>query len=372
MNFPYDLFDRGKIDKRRYDKKLRNILKSRLPAIIAKENIITGKHGKKVKVTIDLLEVWQFKYSKNGKSVGMGGKGLSPGDYITQGEKVPGLPGQEPQGQVYEREFTLSELIDIMLEDLNLPNLDDKKQAINEAESYELHARSRHGGMNFIDKRQTFKEFLKRLVAQHKIDQNVENQIITNEDMRFKSFVSRHKEILSAVIFFMLDASGSMDYDTLYLVKAFFFYLNEFLKRKYDFVEREFLSHDTEAYIEPDEESFFKRAGAGGTCSSSIFLKAQEIIREKYSPLTWNIYLFYFSDGENFEGDMPLAVKAVKELLPLVNFIGYGEIRTDNSYYTGPLFSQFLKELEGDKLSVVTVRGKSDVYNALQAFLKGV
>lgn len=372
MKFPYDLFDRGKIDKRRYDKRLRDIIKSRLPAIISKENIITGKRGKKVKISVDLLEVWQFKYGKNGKSVGMGGGNLTPGDYITQGEWIPGLPGQEPAGQVYEQEFTLSELIDIMLEDLNLPNLDDKKHAVNESESYELQARARHGGMHFIDKRQTFKEFLKRLVAQHKINQRVENQVITNEDMRFKSFIPRNKEILSAIIFFLLDASGSMDYETLYLVKAFFFYLNEFLKRKYDFVEREFLSHDTEAYIEPDEESFFKRAGAGGTCSSSVFLKTKELIDEKFPPSYWNIYLFYFSDGENFEGDMPLAVKAVKDILPQVNFIGYGEIRTDNSYYTGPLLSKFLKELGSEKLKIVTVRGKTDVYDALQIFLKEV
>jgi len=371
VSFPYDLFDRGKIDKARYDRKLRDRLKKKLPSILARESIITERRGKKIKVKIELLENWKIKYGKEGKGVGMGGRGMKEGDYIATGEAVPGLPGQEPVGQVYEDEFTLQELIELMFEDLNLPHLEEKRRAKEEIESHRLEARTRKGMMRLIDKRQTFKEYLKRMHVQER-EEEVGKEPLVNEDLRFRTFVRREKEVLNAVIFFVLDASGSMDNETLYIVKAFFFYLNEFLKKKYDYVERVFISHDTDAYIEPSEESFFKRSGAGGTMSSSAFKKVIEVVRQRYNPKEWNIYVFYFSDGENFEGDMDEAQKKVTELLDFVNLMGYGEIRLETSYYAARLLSYYLSRINHPRLIICQVKGKEDVVKAMETFLKKV
>lgn len=368
MSFFYDLFDRGRIDKEKHDRRLREAIKRALPGVIAKEDIITAKGNKKVKITIRALDHWRFKYGKEGPGVGSGGQDVQPGDPIQSDAEgdVARLPGQDPGEQVYEEEFTLDEIINMMLEDLGLPFLEEKPRARRPETKHELLARSRKGEMGFLDRRRTFKEYLKRKVIQNLSD---EEAVITNRDFRFKAFKAQQQEILNAVVFFTMDASGSMSEEILYYVKAFFFYLHRLLERKYEFVEKVFVTFDTQAYLEPSERDFFSRVGSGGTKVSSAFRLISDLTQDLYRPEDWNIYIFLFSDGENWIEDNPLVVEQVEKLLEQgVNLIGYGEITVDSPGAWEKL-SHALSAIDHPRLVTATIGGKEDLYFALRKFL---
>ena len=78
--------------------------------------------------------------------------------------------------------------------------------------------------------------------------------------------------------------------------------MTRFLRTKYETVEIEFIAHHTEAKVVTEEE-FFSKGESGGTICSSAYLKALELIEEKYNPARYNIYPFHFSDGENMTTD---------------------------------------------------------------------
>ena len=101
---------------------------------------------------------------------------------------------------------------------------------------------------------------------------------------------------------FIMDVSGSMDNTKKYLARSFFFVLSRFIRRKYNNVAFEFISHTTTAK-NVNEYEFFHKGESGGTYISSGINAAIDLIKEKYNPGVWNIYPFYASDGDNWSED---------------------------------------------------------------------
>ena len=99
-----------------------------------------------------------------------------------------------------------------------------------------------------------------------------------------------------AVIFFVMDVSGSMTKSKKFLARSFFFLLYQFLNHRYSSVDVVFISHTAEAK-EVNEQQFFTQAPSGGTLVSTGLKKAEEIIEKRYHPNNWNIYTFYCGDG---------------------------------------------------------------------------
>ena len=88
------------------------------------------------------------------------------------------------------------------------------------------------------------------------------------EDLKYKHIDIKKKPITNAVIFFIMDVSGSMDTEKKFLARSFFFLLYQFLRYRYDFIDLVFISHSTEAH-EVSEDDFFKKSSTGGTFISS-------------------------------------------------------------------------------------------------------
>src|SRR5690606_7230992 len=107
--------------------------------------------------------------------------------------------------------------------------------------------------------------------------------------------------------------------------RSAFFWMNRFLKRKYEQVEIVYLAHHTEAK-EVTEEEFFTRGESGGTICSSVYQKTLDIIEERYSADEWNIYPFHFSDGDNLTSDNERCVKLIEKLMDICNMFCYGEV----------------------------------------------
>jgi hypothetical protein len=144
--------------------------------------------------------------------------------------------------------------------------------------------------------------------------------------------------------------------------------MTRFLRSKYETVEIEFIAHHTEAKV-VSEEDFFSKGESGGTLCSSAYLKALELIKQKYNPARYNIYPVHFSDGENMSTDNEKCLNLVQELMKLSSMFGYGEVNQHNRFST--LMYNY-KKIEDQKFRYYILRHKSDVYEALKSFFQKV
>ena len=149
---------------------------------------------------------------------------------------------------------------------------------------------------------------------------------LDSTDLRYNLHVKRPVPTSQAVMFCLMDVSGSMDQATKDMAKRFYLLLYMFLKRHYERTEVVFIRHHTTAR-EVDEHDFFYSRETGGTVVSSALKLMKQIVDDRYSPDTWNIYAAQASDGDNWNDDSPLCGKFLSEdLLPLLQYYAYIEI----------------------------------------------
>jgi len=145
-------------------------------------------------------------------------------------------------------------------------------------------------------------------------------------DLRFRSRVKVPVPTSKAVMFCLMDVSGSMDEGRKELSKRFFILLYLFLTRHYEKIDLVFIRHHTQAQ-EVDEENFFHARETGGTVVSSALVLMEEIIRARYNPSEWNIYGAQASDGDNWHHDSGRCRELLGEkLLPLVRYYAYVQV----------------------------------------------
>jgi uncharacterized protein len=145
-------------------------------------------------------------------------------------------------------------------------------------------------------------------------------------DLRFRSRVKVPVPTTKAVMFCLMDVSGSMDEGRKELSKRFFILLYLFLTRHYDKIDLVFIRHHTQAQ-EVDEENFFHARETGGTVVSSALVLMDEIIKARYSPTEWNIYGAQASDGDNWHHDSGRCRELLTEnLLPACRYFAYVQV----------------------------------------------
>lgn len=423
----WELSQRGLRDAARHREKIRESIQKNIADIISDASIVTRKKGQIVKVPIRGLKSYQFVYkrdSSGGTGVGQG-EG-DEGDVIGRQLEQDGQPGQagdQPGVDYLETEIDIEELIEMMLEDLGLPNL--KKKAFVETaipKGWKYDSIEKSGIIAHLDKKRSLKEAVRRtaafvgeliqrtgqpeedcrkaltaargdllqaeqLLREGKHLAEGEDVIhLYSEDLRFRTLEMDVEYESNAVVFAMMDVSGSMGTMKKYLARSFFFWLVEFLKQIYNQVQIRFIAHTTEAKL-VDEHEFFHKGESGGTFCHSAYDLALHLVETEYSPEKWNIYPFHFSDGEDFE-PLKTAAAAKKLMERGVNMLGYGEIQADD-YNTSYLMKTFAQELHLKKEYLdrtdfevflgteaatpfvgAVLKDKSHVYLALKAFLK--
>jgi uncharacterized protein len=145
-------------------------------------------------------------------------------------------------------------------------------------------------------------------------------------DLRYRSRVKTPVPTSKAVMFCLMDVSGSMDEGRKELSKRFFILLYLFLTRHYEKIDLVFIRHHTQAQ-EVDEENFFHARETGGTVVSSALVLMEEIIKARYSPSEWNIYGAQASDGDNWHHDSGRCRELLGDkLLPLVRYFAYVQV----------------------------------------------
>jgi uncharacterized sporulation protein YeaH/YhbH (DUF444 family) len=145
-------------------------------------------------------------------------------------------------------------------------------------------------------------------------------------DVRFNAFTEQPVPTSQAVMFCLMDVSGSMGEREKDLAKRFYMLLHLFLKRRYDKVDIVFIRHTHDAQ-EVDEQEFFYSRQSGGTIVSTALEKMLEIQKERYATADWNIYAAQASDGYTQSGDARRCVEMLNnDIMPLCQYYAYIEI----------------------------------------------
>ena len=377
--------DRSARDRARHRQKIRDSIRDNIADILSEESIIGRDKDKIIKVPIRSIKEYRFVYGDNAPGVAQGDGDAKPGDVVQKGK--PGDPdasgeaGNTPGVDAFETDVTLEELIDIMFEDLELPEL--QRKALKKVESNDAMKRRgvrKEGIRARLDKRRTAKNRIKRKLAVSKTDFNDGEEHEAREgqedlfpfhrdDMRYYRIVPDTKLQSNAVVICIMDTSGSMGTVKKYLARSFYFLLYQFVRLKYEQVELVFIAHHTEAK-EVSEQEFFHKVESGGTYISSGYNKALEVINNRYHPSLWNIYAFHCSDGDNFYSDNDKALEAANELCDVCNLFGYGEIKPSGAaYYSGSMLEIF-RPIDKANFQAIVIEKKEDLWDGLRAFLQ--
>src|SRR5579862_4342098 len=318
----YDLFSRGARDWLRHDEKVRESVRKHLPQIVSGADVI-NEGSRTVRVPVRMLEHYHFRLRRPEEQQGAGQGKAKPGDVFSDPSKQRG-PGEKGSGGQDEGEvqllleFKIDDIVDWLWEEMQLPNL-KARVGPSEETDWVREGWDRRGARSRLDRRRSFKEMVKRR------GQQPGTGSFTDDDLRFRQLARRRQPAVHAVVFFMLDVSGSMSDRDRKLAKTFFFWVVQGLRREYRSLETVFVAHTTEAW-EFNEPDFFQVTGTGGTVTSTGLNKVREIIDARYNPGRCNIYLFYASDGDNSVSDAPEARTALASIAADTCFTGYVEV----------------------------------------------
>lgn len=367
----WSLHRKGELDQQRHQEKVREAIRDNLADLVADEALIMSDGQRVIRVPIRSLEEYRFRFDPNRqRHTGQGDGSSRPGDDLgPAGPPAPGAagsrPGEQPGVDYYEAEVTVDELADMIFADLGLPGLKDKKKARLETDHIAFTDVRRSGLSGNLDKRRTLLEALRRNARAGRTAAHP----IRRDDLRFKTWENRPREESNAVVFAMMDTSGSMGTFEKYIARSFYFWMVRFLRTRYRNVDIVFIAHDTQAR-EVDEKAFFSKGESGGTKCSSAYELALQIIDERYPPSDFNIYPFHFSDGDNYPSDNARCLKLAHELVRRVNAFGYGEI-VGRGVYRDNTLMRVLERLTEPNVVRVSIKDRRDVYPALKAFFSG-
>lgn len=431
ITVPDVIAEKGKADAKRHRDKQKEIIKENIPRIISEESIITGKRDKKIKVRIRSIEIPYFRPGKTGPGIGVGQGEGQPGDIIGRkpgNKNKPGQAGNEPGEDWIDSEMEIAEIIEMMLEELGLPRLEEKEMKTLLTElGYKITGRDKTGIWPLRDVKATQKEGMKRfwfvlealmeetglpkltcydalkktegdfgdalnLLEDPSFVPTAETiepfAIFATDDLRFLRIDPDIKEQSQAVIIAMMDVSGSMGTEKKYRARSMLFWQVEFLRQIYDKVEIRFIIHHTTAKVVP-EEDFFNTGESGGTYSYTAFEMANSLVDTEYPINQYNVYVWYFGDGDDYSSET--SARTVEEIQKLfvkgVNMIGYGEVNDDlinvkNSSTLMKIFRDYfeLQQIVDNDLEMwsskavpflaMAIRKREHIWPALKQFLK--
>ena len=243
-------------------------------------------NGKTITIPVRRIEIPRFHYGQNDSGVGQGEGEW--GDVFNHGD--------EDRDPVYDSEFTLDEIVKMLADELELPELEPKNYGSVEESIDKYKSISRQGPRSQRSFKRTFKEALKRSLASGEYDS--ENPILIPEkpDFRYRYAPPIKTPDTKAALIYLMDSSGSMD-SCIDIAKHTFFWIDLWIQKHYKKTERRYIHYDTGAR-EVGKDSFFKATSSGGTDISSGLEIADKIISTQFNSSEWNIYLIHATDGD--------------------------------------------------------------------------
>ena len=366
--------DRSGRDRSRHRQKVREAIRANIADIIAEESIIGQNRDRIIKVPIRGVREYRFIYGDGARGVGTGNGDTQPGQTVGgTGDGPPhGSAGQQPGVDYYETDITLEEVIEIMFEDLQLPDMDRRSLRQVQVEVTRKRKGYRKVGVRtHLDKRRTAIARIRRSIASRPGAAALDTDArfpFHRDDLKYRRLVHDIRPQSNAVVLCIMDTSGSMDTMKKYLARSFFFLLYQFVRTRYHNVDVVFIAHDVNAR-EVSEHEFFSKGESGGTMISSGYVKALDVIRERYHPSLWNIYAFHCSDGDNWSQDNAVALKSARALCDVCNLVGYGEIKPLNSGSYGNSLLEVFETLRAPNFHSLVIESKENIWPSFREFL---
>jgi uncharacterized sporulation protein YeaH/YhbH (DUF444 family) len=353
----------------RFREIVRGKIKENLRKYIVHSELI-GKKGKDiVSIPVPQIEIPRFVHSPQkagGIGQGEGEEGTPIGIDEGDGDR---RAGNQPGEHILEVELTLDEMAKILGEELELPHI--KPRGKKNIKSYSGRYTDIHtaGPESLRHIKRTFKEALKRQIISGSYNPKDPVIVPVSEDKRYKARESVEEPACNAVVIYIMDVSGSMGNEQKEIVRIESFWIDTWLRYQYKGIETRYVVHDAVAH-EVDRDTFFSVRESGGTIISSAYKLCRKIIGDRYPPEEWNIYVFHFSDGDNWSrDDTHECVEILEEsLLPSVNLFCYGQV--ESPYGSG----QFYYDLEDsfgerDNLILSKIPDKDAIYDSIKQFL---
>jgi hypothetical protein len=348
-------------DKQRFIDITKDRTRKRLKDMLKRGEIIGKRDGKIVKVPYDVIELPRIKYHSGEGGEGGEGDGSGDGDH---GEKKP----SDEIGEHELEAFDLEELAEELLAELELPKIEPKGCRMIQSHNEKLKTINRVGPQGRIHKKRTFKNALKRSMAS---GSHYPGKIVSpvRPDRRYRSFKPEFTPEMNAVIFYIMDVSGSMGQEQKEMVRTMSFWVDLWLSKNYKAIESRYIIHDAAAK-EVDRDTFFTTREAGGTMISSAYLKTAEILQDNYKPEEWNIYILQGSDGDNWsKEDTSLCFQILnRDLLPHLNLLGYVQTRSPygSGQYLQDIIDNYNLKDENSKILTTEIADKAGIFDSIK------
>lgn len=362
--------NKSTVNRQRFLRRYRDHIKKAVEEAVSRRSITDMEHGEQISIPGRDIDEPVLHHGRGGRQTT-----VHPGNReFTTGEKIARPQGGGGQGagkasnsgegiDEFVFQITQEEFLDFMFEDLELPNLIKRHLTGSDTFKSVRAGISNEGNPSRINIVRTLRSAHARRIAlsgssrkklkdtqaeleRLKLQQpdNLSDIQVLEEDMiklrarirrvpfldtfdlKYNLLVKQPNPSSKAVMFCLMDVSGSMTQSTKDIAKRFFILLYLFLKRNYDKIDVVFIRHHTSAK-EVDEEEFFYSRETGGTIVSSALKLMQEVMVERYPINEWNIYAAQASDGDNWNDDSPICRDIlIKQIMPFVQYFTYVEI----------------------------------------------
>jgi hypothetical protein len=370
----------SEFDMNRDHKRFKDVIRGKVRKDLKKyvsqgENIVKrykdeeGNEREKVLVPMPRVDTPHFRF--NDKQAGGVGQGKGEEGDPLSGEEGddPGKAGDKP-GEHGLEEFAMEEIVDMIIDECELPDLAEKSKKFIIDMRNVYRGIQRNGPKGLLHKKRTFKNTLKRQLGEGTYDPKNPVLIPERPDHRFKGPKQEIIEGMQAVVFYIMDYSGSMGEEQKEMARILMFWLSRCIRRFYKNIEEVFIIHDTEAK-EVDRDTFFSSTSSGGTYISSALKLISEIQKDRYPANDYNIYPFVISDGGNWDNDNAGCKNWLQyHLLDLINMIGYTQVKSSygNNVFKDMLEGNFSGEMKR-KIRTASMDNKGDTMQAIKQLL---
>ncbi len=397
--------NKSAVNRQRFLRRYRKHIKEAVADAVNKRSITDTDRGDAISIPKKDISEPIFRHGSGGRQhrVLPGNKEFVTGDRIKRPSGGGGGGGGGEASNTGEGmdefvfELSRREFLDFMFEDLELPNLVKKQLKETESFKYIKGGYTNEGIPARLNVLQSLRSAKSRRIALggaiRRLIKPLEEELATLEesdgdeakireikaelsrlerrlnhvpflddfDLKYNNIIQQPLPTSNAVMFCLMDVSGSMTQEIKDLAKRFFILLHLFLKQTYKKIDVVFIRHHTVA-SEVDEEEFFYSRETGGTVVSSALELMLKVIRERYPSADWNIYAAQASDGENWQDDSPIARDLLmKSILPLVQFYAYIEITKSDQQALWTAYEQLLDKY-ADSFAMKKVSEAADIF----------
>lgn len=371
--------NKSMVNRQRFLRRYRHHIKRAVSDAVNKRSIMDMERGEKISIPTRDLNEPTFNNGQGGQRhrIFPGNKSFQQGDKLPRPEESggggSGSGNASNQGEgIDDFSFFISkeEFLDYVFEDLALPNMVKKTLSAMDETAYRRAGFKSFGTPNNLSvirsmrsahaRRIALSASSRRKLRERKAEYEQEQQkeesqldydyleylrkqicqlqekiqripFLDTIDIKYRNLVKQPIPSSKAVMFCIMDVSGSMTQQIKDMAKRFYILLYLFLERNYEKIEVVFIRHHTSAK-EVDEEEFFYSRETGGTIVSSALELMDTIVRARYPSSEWNVYAAQASDGDNWDDDSPRCADILKNrIMPLVQYFSYIEI-TPNAH----------------------------------------